>query len=366
MTELSTAGGTVSSDYASAYYHGQLGPPYEYDEPHWQTFFGGIADRLVDLFGIGTSYDAGCAKGFLVRELAARGVDARGGDISAFAVENAPPGLAERLEVKDLTEPFADRYDLITCIEVLEHMDAADARTAIGHMCRATDRVLLSSTPDDFNEATHINVRTSASWAQEFAGHGFYRCTDIDASFVSPWAIVFERASVTTSQLVSRYEQLVAASLREVFAKRQALLVARRELDAGIAPVQMERDAAVADRDAVVATKMQLVDENLGLKAQVFELRVHSEYAVAEAGREAERLRQVVAGLEAELRRTIDERATAASESAETYASKLADYESRLADSERVAQELRTSWSWRIGTAVVRPVGWVRKRRRRS
>ena len=145
-------------------------------------------------------------EGLLVRALANAGVDARGGDISEFAISGAPPELAARLEVRDLTQPLSQRYDLITCIEVLEHMSADQARTAVANLCKASDLIVLSTTPDDFAEATHINIRQAAGWAQHFAGNGFFRWTDIDASFVSPWAIAFGRADPTSVEVVVRYE----------------------------------------------------------------------------------------------------------------------------------------------------------------
>ena len=37
-------------------------------------------------------------------------------------------------------------------------MSPGDAQLAIDHMCAATDRVLFSSSPGDFNEPTHINT----------------------------------------------------------------------------------------------------------------------------------------------------------------------------------------------------------------
>jgi hypothetical protein len=328
MTETaSAAGGTSSGDYAGGYYlGGHLGPPYTYEEPHWQAFFGAVADGIVALLDPKTAYDAGCAIGLLVRALVERGVDAYGGDISEFAVTGAPPGLRERLEVRDLVQPFDQRYDLITCIEVLEHMSPADAQVAIANLCAATDTVLLSSTPEDFREPTHINVRPPASWAQDFAMHGFLRRTDIDASFLSPWAVVFTRQEATVVQTVARYENLLAPLSREVIAKRQALLEAQRDLDqehglaaqqrgalqAEIARLTTERDEALAAREQMAAQRdrlqeelvelrgngrpdeqllrMALVDELVGVKAELVQARLRAENAEFEANIHAEEL----------------------------------------------------------------------------
>jgi SAM-dependent methyltransferase len=326
MTDTAPApGGTGSGDYAGGYYlGGHLGPPYTYEEPHWQTFFGSVADAIVALFEPKTTYDAGCAIGLLVRALSERGVDAYGGDISDFAVNGAPPGLRERLEVRDLVQPFERRFDVISCIEVLEHMSSADAQVAIANLCAATDTVLLSSTPEDFREPTHINVRPPASWAQDFARHGFFRRTDIDASFLSPWAVVFTRQQPTVIETVARYEGLLAPLSREVIAKRQALLEAQRDLErasgvtteerdelhAQFARLTAERDEAIAAREQMAAqwdrlhdelvelrgrgtpdeqlVRLALVDELIGVKAELVQARMRAENAVMDANVHAE------------------------------------------------------------------------------
>jgi SAM-dependent methyltransferase len=378
--------GTDSADYAAAYFHGYSGPPYTYDEPHWQTFFRRIADSLVALFAPGTSYDAGCAKGFLVRALAERGVDARGGDISEYAIADAPADLAVRLEVRDLTEPLPGRYDLITCIEVLEHLSPEDARTALVNLCAVTDRVVLSSTPDDFTEPTHINIRTPAAWAQEFAVQGFFRRTDVDASFISPWAVVFDRRNQSVAEVVAAYESLLAPTLRELQEKRQALLVSRRELDEHTAPVEIERDrlaTELAGSHAELAgtltelartrgelealgsadlfqermNRLAMADELIGLRAELAQVRVETETAIAAASQEADRLRQVLDVTLADLAQ-----ARELAGEARTAATRARDEADQLVV-ERDA--IKSSVTWRIGTKAMAPVRAVRRLVRR-
>ncbi len=317
---------TDSAGVADQYYQcSHLGRSYTHEDPQLKVLFGEIADSLVSLFAPRTSYDAGCANGFLVRAMADRGVDARGGDISERAVESAPPGLVERLEVKDLVEPLEGTYDLISCIEVLEHMAAEDAQTALRNLCAATDLVVMSSAPDDFADPTHINVRPTAEWAKDFARHGLFRRTDVDARFISPWAVVFQRSRSTTVELVGAYESLLAPLTREVSAKRRALLQTRRDLDEALAPVNAavgevagrldeviaERDYLLVERDLLqrqveelgnadlVAERMRrlaMADEIIGLKAEIAQVRVHSENSVVQARRDAVQLQSDLTG----------------------------------------------------------------------
>jgi SAM-dependent methyltransferase len=366
MSEAPAPSSTGASDYSAAYYFdGHLGPPYTYDEPHWKSFFGSVADAVIATFRPTTTYDAGCAIGLFVRALVERGVDAYGGDISDFAVTNAPDGLRERLEVRDLTHPLDRRFDLISCIEVLEHMSPADTQLAIANLCAATDTILLSSTPEDFTEPTHINVRTPASWAQDFARHGFFRRTDVDASFLSPWAVVFSRQEASVVELVHRYETLVAPLSREVVAKRQALLETQRELDRQralpaeqTADLQREIDLITAQRDEAVLARNKVIADRDRLQDQLAELQ-----GGGTVDEQLARLAMVdeLLGLRAEVLQARVRADNAAADAFEKYQVVADDLEAARAE----LDEIKHTATWRLGQAALLPVRAARRFRQR-
>jgi hypothetical protein len=96
---------------------------------------------------------------------------------------------------------------LIVCIEVLEHMEAPQAEQAIANIAAHTDDVLFSSTPFDYREPTHVNVRMPEDWAEAFARQGLFRDVDFDASFVTKWAARYTRRAVPAHRLVRDYER---------------------------------------------------------------------------------------------------------------------------------------------------------------
>src|SRR3954467_2188523 len=124
-TPAAPAEAADNSLYGAYYYRHDCGIPYERNE-HWLGFFGGIADRIVADLHPTTLLDAGCAMGFLVEVLVKRGVDARGIDISEYAISEVHESIRDRCRVQSLTEPLEGRYDLITCIEVVEHIAPQD------------------------------------------------------------------------------------------------------------------------------------------------------------------------------------------------------------------------------------------------
>ena len=188
------------------YYAHNLGDPYERSDALLK-FFGYSADRIVADIAPKTVMDAGCAIGLLVGALRERGVDATGVDLSSYAVGRADDTVRSYVRHGSIAEEFTGRYDLITCIEVVEHMPPREAEAAIANACRHTDDVLFSSTPHDYKEPTHINVHPPEHWAAEFARHGFYRDVDIDLSYLTAWATRFRRSAEPLHRIVRGYER---------------------------------------------------------------------------------------------------------------------------------------------------------------
>jgi SAM-dependent methyltransferase len=230
MSEPSLPTAPGSCDYGSWYYKHGCGIEYDPALPHWQKFFAEVAGRIVDIFKPATVLDAGCAMGMLVAALRARGVDAAGVDLSEYAIAKADPRAADHVRVADLTVPLKGRYDLITCVEVLEHIQPGQVEKAVANLTAATDRILLSTTPEDFDEGTHVNVRPPAYWAALFADHGFHRRFDVDTSFLTPWAMVLQRRDLAVRELVSEYETILWDLRRENRQTRAAVLERDRQL----------------------------------------------------------------------------------------------------------------------------------------
>ncbi|MCS0505315.1 rhamnan synthesis F family protein [Ancylobacter mangrovi] len=183
----------AEQDYGADYFLSHCGIPYNRDEPHWLRFFGNVAQRIDETLSPKTVFDAGCAIGFLVEALRARGIEAFGRDFSTYAISQVPAGLKPYCECASITDPIEGSYDLVTCIEVLEHMPPEDARLAVKNLCSVAPQVLFSSSPVDFEEETHINVQPPLYWMQLFAEEGFAPRAGYDGSFLCPWAILFER-----------------------------------------------------------------------------------------------------------------------------------------------------------------------------
>jgi SAM-dependent methyltransferase len=243
---------TTTHLFDAYYFQHGCGAPYE-RAPAWLNFFNSIADRLVREINPPTTLDAGCALGFLVEALRDRGVEAYGLDISEYAIQKVRDDIRPYCAVGSLTQPLPRRYDLITCIEVLEHMPRAEGEQAIAGLCAASDDILFSSTPFDYKEATHFNVQPPEYWAYRFALEGFIRDVDFDATFLTPWAVRFRRNQEPWPRVVSAYERRLWQLSNENHELRNSAANLRGQLAADSASAP-ERSASTHPPNSIAQT----------------------------------------------------------------------------------------------------------------
>lgn len=262
------------SELFNAYYYAHdCGEPYQRNET-WLRQFAAFADRIVSLINPSTVLDAGCAWGFLVEALRQRNVAAWGVDISEYAIQNVHPDFQPFCRIGSVTEPFDQpHYDLIVCIEVLEHMPQAEAEKAVENLCRHSDDILFSSTPFDYREATHFNVQPPEYWAECFARQGFFRDVDFDASFLTPWAVRFRRRHEPLPRLVREYERRLMPLWKENVDLRTLALQNRNQLDfyeSRLPSLEEENQTLRADlqklTDQLVAFDRELVETRARLQ----------------------------------------------------------------------------------------------------
>ncbi|MDR1073500.1 MAG: methyltransferase domain-containing protein, partial [Treponema sp.] len=163
----------------------------------WLPFFSMIADNIIKDFNPVSVLDAGCALGYLVEALRDRGVDAYGFDISEFAISHVREDVKPYCFVNSITEKIPEiyprKYDVVVSIEVLEHLSPQDGAMAIKNLCRYSDTIIFTSTPDDITDRTHVNVQLQEYWCREFSANSFFRNTLLSLIYICPWAMLFEK-----------------------------------------------------------------------------------------------------------------------------------------------------------------------------
>lgn len=177
-----------------------------------RSFFHSFAQQLVEKYRPKTVLDAGCALGILVDELRKLGVEAYGIDGSEYAVSNAVEGIRQYCAVcriqDELPQNFPKQFDLITNIEVMEHLDESECTAAVKNLCSHTKRIIFSSTSTDFEDPTHTNVNKIDYWAEKFAENGFYNNIENRPEYISADAYCFEYSDIP-AKAVANYERLL-------------------------------------------------------------------------------------------------------------------------------------------------------------
>jgi SAM-dependent methyltransferase len=246
----------TSSLFDAKYYQNALGLPYERND-YWLTFFSAIAESIIRSLRPQSVLDAGCGMGFLVESLWDRGVEARGMDISEFAISEVRRDIRPYCWRASLTDPIVGHYDLVTCIEVLEHLLPEQTETAIANLASVTETILFSSTPNELAEPTHFNIKPTIAWLKLFKEVGFWPDYGFDATFLCPHAILLrkqqprpEDSLFLMSDLIRWKVAFVATDRRAIGLTKQqqdsaALLQQREELHARIVANQQQDSAAL-------------------------------------------------------------------------------------------------------------------------
>ena len=255
-------------EYGRYYYRHDCGIPYERNS-HWLDFFGKVADGIVRDLRPTSVLDAGCAMGFLVEALRERGVEAWGIDVSEYAISQVDESVKEFCEVASLAEPLPRHYDLIVSIEVLEHIPPTETSAAIANLCAATDRLLLSTSPDDYGEATHLNVQPPEAWSAALAQEGFLREVEHDVSYVTPWAALYTRKDESAAEIVRRYDRSWTRQRKEAGQLRDSLLAAQQRFSELEDQPDGTRPELLAELDSRNQEILRLRDLLIGMDAEL-------------------------------------------------------------------------------------------------
>ncbi|MFH1427966.1 MAG: glycosyltransferase [Patescibacteria group bacterium] len=100
-----------------------------------------LAETLWQLFKPKSFLDAGCALGFVVKELRKYGVNAYGIDISKWAVKKANVSYISLLDISKQT--IFGEYEIITAYDVLEHIPESMLPFVINNLWQATRKHLI-------------------------------------------------------------------------------------------------------------------------------------------------------------------------------------------------------------------------------
>jgi SAM-dependent methyltransferase len=152
---------------------------YDMIRPGIQASAGPVLDALYkDVLGMEFPrrvLDVGCGEGWWASEWAARGAEVVGVDSGEIPPYALAPGFGFRsLDLMDPT--WADglgRFDLVSCLEVGEHLPSTRAAGLVAELGTLTDTVLWSAAIPGQGGTGHLNEAAPRIWADLFEAEGF-------------------------------------------------------------------------------------------------------------------------------------------------------------------------------------------------
>ncbi|MFQ5716949.1 MAG: class I SAM-dependent methyltransferase [Nitrospinales bacterium] len=124
--------------------------------------------------------DVGCGTGNLVWGFLKTGVDAEGIDVSEHAINRAHPEVRPSLKLGDILNlDYPDnKFDLVTCSDVLEHIPQAECEKVIQDLYKITGKwlalnICLWTEKNARKDPTHINLHSKRWWTKKIERLGY-------------------------------------------------------------------------------------------------------------------------------------------------------------------------------------------------
>ena len=130
----------ISKQFGEMYFDGPRA--YGYGGYRYDGRWVPVAHDIIAHFGLKPGMrvlDAGCAKGFLVKDLrdACPGLEVTGLDISAYAIEHAHPDAKPHLVQGSIEAmPFEDPFDAVLCLDTVHNLPRDRAKAALQEIQR--------------------------------------------------------------------------------------------------------------------------------------------------------------------------------------------------------------------------------------
>jgi len=168
-----------------------------YDHEHNRHTLDGARAGLPLLLGDAcpdSLLDVGCGTGTWLRAALDMGIGrVQGLDGAKLAASelHVDPSLIKYCDLREAW-PFDERYGVVLCLEVAEHLDARHALPFIRKLTACGDRIIFSAANPWQTGQHHVNVQWPAYWQDLFNTCGF-ACRDNlrwkiwNASAIEPW-----------------------------------------------------------------------------------------------------------------------------------------------------------------------------------
>jgi SAM-dependent methyltransferase len=149
---------------------------------------------LAPLLGVNSILDVGCGRGAWLREWRNAGVAIAQGVDGPYIRQQSLLIPVQDFTAVDLSKPFdlGRRYDLVSSLEVAEHLPRSSSESFISSLAAHADLVLFSAATPGQGGENHINERPLSFWQGLFEAEGYQAYDIVRPAFrsnndVEPW-----------------------------------------------------------------------------------------------------------------------------------------------------------------------------------
>lgn len=185
-----------------------------------------IAKFTAPLLGVESLLDVGCGRGAWLNEWQSAGVKTTHGVDGPYVRRTSLLIPECDFFPMDLSKSFdlGRRYDLVTSLEVAEHLPPPVSGEFIASLTKHSDRVLFSAATRGQGGENHINEQPLSYWQRQFAIHDFVAFDIVRPQFrldpaVEPWfkynTVLYVRASTIQSLPQSVLDSKIQSEVRE-------------------------------------------------------------------------------------------------------------------------------------------------------
>ena len=135
-----------------------------------------IVPMIIELIHASSVLDVGCGRGAWLRAFLANGIDTVVGLDGDYIKPETLLIPADRFRPTDLGSKFeipAQHFDLVTCLEVAEHLPERHSKYLVSKLVSAAPHVLFSAAPPGQWGGGHINCKPLSYWRRLFEEFGF-------------------------------------------------------------------------------------------------------------------------------------------------------------------------------------------------
>lgn len=139
-----------------------------------------VVPIILDLIQPKSVLDVGCGVGTWLEVFRAHGAAEILGIDGPYVDQSMLRVASREFRVMDLAEPFSvqRRFDLVTSLEVAEHLPAESASTFVSSLVRHAPAVLFSAAVPHQGGTHHVNEQWQPYWINQFARVN-YTCFDV-------------------------------------------------------------------------------------------------------------------------------------------------------------------------------------------